>query len=172
MKNLFLIGLAVILFTACQESKPDRYFTSSPEIDSLKELISDYHEGDWESWVGHYADTAKIFHNDVKNGVSPKETVESLKEILANVSSYKFDESDSSIFHEMIITDNGDKWVHFWGNWQGTMAANGEQLGIPVHLAMNFVDGKIVSEYGFYNLSEFTALLDQIAAFVNEKESE
>ena len=36
MKKLFLFGLAVIMFTACQ-NKPQRYFADSAEINTLKE---------------------------------------------------------------------------------------------------------------------------------------
>ncbi|NOQ91573.1 MAG: nuclear transport factor 2 family protein [Flavobacteriaceae bacterium] len=161
MKKLFLLVLAIALFSACQKNEPQRYYSSSPEIDTVKALISDYHDGDWESWEGHYADTAKIYQNTLI-GVSPRETMESLKSILANVSSYKFDDKD--LWYEMIIDDDKEKWVNFWGNWRGTVAANGQELIIPVHLTLQFVNGKIVEEYGYYNLAEITAVLSEIEA--------
>ncbi len=164
LKSLILLGLTVILFTACLNNQPERYTTTSPEIDVVKALIKDYHDGNWEAWLTHYADTAKIYHNTWKDGVSPKETAESLKAILSNTSSYHFDESEDEIFYEMVTTDKGNTWVYFWGNWKGTLAANNKELEIPVHLALRFVDGKIAREEGFYNLSEFTAALQKIEA--------
>ena len=62
MKKLFLLGLAVILFASCQ--KPEqRYFAESAEIDVLKAGIVAYEAGDWDTWKGHFADTAKIYVN-------------------------------------------------------------------------------------------------------------
>ena len=169
MKNLFLIGLAVLLLTACQENKPERFTTNSPEIESVKDLLKDYQNGNWEAWVKHYADTAKIHHNNWKTGASPKETVEALKGILANVSTYKFNQNEGEIFYEMVIDDNDLTWVNFWGVWQGTVAGNGVNLDIPVHITSNFVDGKIVREYGYYDLSEFIRNLNEIEASKNEE---
>ena len=62
MKKLFLLGLAVILFAACQ-NKPERYFAESPEINTLKAGITAYEAGDWDKWKSHFADTAKVYVN-------------------------------------------------------------------------------------------------------------
>jgi hypothetical protein len=160
MKNLFLLGLVLVLTLSCQNTE-QRYFTSSPEIDTVKELVSDYQNGNWEKWMTHYADTAKIYHNTAE-GASASETKESLNEILSNVSSYKFDEKP--VFYEMIIDDEGEKWVYFWANWRGTLAANNQEIVIPVHIAANMVDGLIVEEYGYYDVSNFVAALNEIEA--------
>lgn len=161
MKKLLLFGLATVLFISCQQ-QPQRYFSESAEIDVVKALLSDYHAGNWDAWEGHYNDTAKVYHNKIK-AATVKETRESLVNILSNVSSYKFD--DESLFYEMII-DNRDEetWVNFWGNWKGQLAANDQKLVIPVHLTMQFVNGKIVEEYGYYDISEFTLALQAIEA--------
>jgi hypothetical protein len=50
----------------------------------------------------------------------------------------------------------------FFGNWKGTLAANNKSLEIPVHLALQIVNGKIVNEFGIYNFSEFAAALQEI----------
>jgi len=164
-----LLVLSIVLFTACQKNEPQRYFSSSTEIDVAKTLITDYHEGNWDKWITHYADTAKIYQNAIKPK-SPKETMESLKDILANVSSYKFDDKD--LWYEMIIDDDDETWVNFWGNWRGTVAANGQELVIPVHLTLQFIEGKIVEEHGYYNLSEITAVLNEIATAAKMAEEE
>ena len=62
MKKLLLFGLAVIMFTACQ-NKPQRYFADSAEINTLKEGINAYEAGNWDKWKSHFADTAKVYVN-------------------------------------------------------------------------------------------------------------
>jgi hypothetical protein len=65
---------------------------------------------------------------------------------------------------EQVIDDDGKTWVNFWSNWRGTLAANGQEIEIPVHLSVNMVDGKIVNEYGFYDVSQIQAALQAIEA--------
>jgi len=166
MKKLFVLGLAIVLFTSCQEKK-QRYFDTSAEIDVTKALLKDYHAGDWTAWAGHYADTAKIYHNNIK-GATAEETIASLKQILANTSAYKFDEK--SLWYEMVIDKDGETWVNFWGNWKGKLSANGKELIIPVNLTLQFVNGKIVEEYGYYDISEFVLSLQEIEAAKMEEE--
>jgi ketosteroid isomerase-like protein len=165
MKKLFLFGFAIILFIGCQNNSK-QFTMTSPEIDVAKALVKDYHAGDWDAWASHYADTAKIFHNtwDESKGATPEETAENLKTILSNLSSYHFEEDDELPWYEMVTNDKGSVWVNFWGNWKGTLAANGKELNIPVHLSIRFADGKIAREEGFYNLAEFNAALQEIEA--------
>lgn len=163
MKKLFLLGLTIVLLTACQ-NKPERFTTTSANIDVVKKLVSDYEAGNWEAWATKYADTAKIFHNTWKKGATPQETSDALKAILANTSKYGFDHGEEEIFFEQTIDDNGATWVNFWGDWHGTLAANGQELEIPVHLSCLMADGKITKEYGFYDVSEFVLALQAIEA--------
>ena len=78
MKKSIILVLIAAVMGAFQEAKP-RYFSSSPEIDEVKALINDYENGNWEGWISHYADTAKVAHNIVQ-GISPGEAREGLKE--------------------------------------------------------------------------------------------
>ena len=147
MRTMIFLGLSVVLFAAC-ETGPPRWTASSPEVDVVKALVKDYEDGNWSSWSGHYSDTAKAHHNSVE-GVTPQQLQDALKQDIQRLSSYGF--SDEDLFYEMIIDDEGDKWVYFWGTWEGKVAETNEDLVIPVHLAYNLVDGKIVSEYAYYN---------------------
>lgn len=169
MKKLFLLGLTVILFTACQKQEV-RYTTTSTNINVVKKLLSDYHAGDWDAWKSNYADTAKVYHNNWNTASTPAETAKSLKEILSNTSSYHFDTGEDDIFYEQTIDDNGKTWVNFWGNWRGTLAANGQELEIPVHLSCQMYNGKIVREYGFYDVSNFVLALQEIEESSSETE--
>ena len=164
MKRLVFFGLVIILFTACQ-NQPERFTTDSPNLDVLKKLVADYHAGDWDAWKSNYADTAKIYHNNWAKASTPDEIRDGLKGLLANTSKYGFDEEP--IFYEQVIDDNGVTWSKFWGNWRGTLKANGKELTVPVHLACILTDGKITTEYAFYNLGELNAELAEIEASNN-----
>jgi len=168
LKKLILLGLAIVLFTACQKSEPQRYFSSSPEIDAVKALIKDYEDANWENWITQYADTAKIYHNSLKS-VSRDELLKGFKGTLADFSSYKFSDD---IFYEMIIDDKGEKWVYFWGTWEGNLAANDKKIDVPVHLAARFANGKIVREYAYYdNVPVMLAVNEIKAAKMSEEEA-
>ena len=56
MKNIFLIGLAIIIFTACNEQK-QRYTQQSPEIEIVKKAIDNYNNKKYDITI--YADTSK-----------------------------------------------------------------------------------------------------------------
>ena len=59
MKNLILLGLTVILFTACNQEV--RYTQQSPEIDTVKKAIKSYNEKNYDNSM--YADSAKTYFN-------------------------------------------------------------------------------------------------------------
>ncbi|MEX0290422.1 MAG: nuclear transport factor 2 family protein [Flavobacteriaceae bacterium] len=159
MKKLILLGL-IAVFMACQPGPP-RYTNSSAEIDTFKAHINDYNEGNWESWLSHYADTAKVSHNTTEES-SPKEALEGMKTNLEATSSYGF--LDKDIFYEMVIDDKNEKWVNFWGTWEGTLAANSKKLTITVHVTAQFVGNKIVEEHAYYDLSQFVTAMQEIEA--------
>ncbi|MDX1314917.1 MAG: hypothetical protein R3356_05395, partial [Eudoraea sp.] len=76
MKNLFYALLVMLLIVGCQSQGPERYSTTGPEIDMVKGLVADYEQGNWESWMTKYADTAKAYHNNWDNPLSPKQLQE------------------------------------------------------------------------------------------------
>ncbi|MGB5667368.1 MAG: nuclear transport factor 2 family protein [Maribacter sp.] len=171
MKNLLLLGLAIVLFTACKEQGPERWTNMSPEIDVTKALVKDYEDGNWESWSSHYADAAEVHHNSVES-ITQQQLQDGLKADIMNYSSYGFSHADDEIFFEQIIDDKGDKWVYFWGTWEAVMKGNNEKYQIPVHIALKFVDNKIVEEHGFYNRSAIDAAIKQIADMKAAEEQE
>lgn len=146
MRKLFLLALSVILFTACQQEQ--RYFSESSEIESLKAGINAYESGDWETWKAQFADTAKIYHNSNK-GITPEESMNQHKAMTENFSSFGFEDKGS--FIEMVIDKDDETWVNYWAVWSGKLKANGKEIRIPVHLTIQYIDGKVVEEYGYYN---------------------
>ena len=162
MKKIFLLGLAIVLFAACQEKGPERMTESSPEIDITKALVKDYEDGNWAGWSGHYADTAKVHHNSIES-VSPQQMQDALKSDITNYSSYGFSHEEDDIFYEQTINSKGNKWVNFWGVWKGTMKGTDKTFVIPVHLTLKFVNNMIVEEWGYYNRSAIDAALKEMA---------
>lgn len=161
MKKIILFGLTIFLFAACQNNKPQRYWSASPEIDITKALVKDYENGNWENWVTHYADTAKVFHNS-SVGITSQELQEALKNTLQYMSSYQFNKKE--MFIEMVVDAKEDNWVYFWGIWEAKVADSNIELAMPVHIAQQFVNNKIVREYAYYDPSSISAAIGEIEA--------
>ncbi|MBN7809753.1 nuclear transport factor 2 family protein [Algoriphagus sp. H41] len=141
MKRSMLAFFLALAFTACQESK--RYTQQSAEIEAVKSLFAAYESGVLESQRPFYAENAQIFYN------APESEPSTLDEILAKQAEEMAEFSDFSITFdddgiEMVVTDKGETWVNFWGEWHGTMKATGQKFVIPIHETLQFVDGKVV----------------------------
>lgn len=167
MKNLFLLGLAIVLLTSC-DTKPERYTQQSPEIETYKAGIKNYIDQNWESLVTHYADTTNVFFNTTVPMRASKIP--------------KFHQNNEAVFssggfvekgqeYEMATKDEGKTWVNFWGVWKGTLAANNKVIEIPVHLTAQFIDGKIVREYGYWDNAPIILAIQEIEAAAKMAES-
>ena len=161
MKTLFLLGLATIFLISCESNVKERYTQQSPEIDTYKQVIDAYEKQDWEAMASHYADTAKIMNNVVEEeGQTLAELVAMDKEDASQFS--KWDYIDDQSEYEMTVTDEGKTYVNFWGLWKGTLSANNKTYTIPAHISAQFVDGKIVKEFGYWDLSKIMLDMQEI----------
>lgn len=167
MKKLPILGLILVFILACN-TESQRYYSESAEIESVKKVIEAYEKQDWDTWKTHFADTAKVFHNK-NTGIPYQESMKRHQDMISNFSSYSF--SDEKTVLEMVIDKNGNKWVNYWSVWSGKLKANGEQLEIPVHLTSQYLDGKIVKEYGYYDTSAITAAFIEIEAAEMEEQA-
>jgi hypothetical protein len=147
MKNLLFVGLLLIAF-GCNTKT--RYTQQSPEIETVKSIIGNYVNGEWDAYAANYAEGATLFFN------TPESKPASIQEIIAGqklsiepLSSYSFDRDQD--FLEMVIDDSNETWVNYWGLWKGTIAASGESFETPVHISSQFVDGKIVKVHGYWD---------------------
>ncbi|MER3317484.1 MAG: nuclear transport factor 2 family protein [Allomuricauda sp.] len=166
-KIILLCTTAVLALSACQQS-PVRYTQDSPEIDTVKKLISNYNSKSFDTSM--YADTSKTYYNTSKNPMSANETMEYHKQTDVNYASRGFQNENQE--YEMVLTDDGETWVNCWLGWKGTLAANNKAVDIPVHLTYQFVDGKIVREYGYWDPSEIVMELQKIEAEAKMAEKE
>lgn len=152
MKKQFLLGLAIVLLAACNK-QDKRYTQQSPEIDIYKKVIQAYEKQNWNTLATYYADTAKILNNVTeKDAQTVAQLIEQNKEDAKLFSTWKYD--PESVEYERVITDKGEMWVNFWGHWEGTLKSNGQLYVIPTHITTRFVDGKIIREDGYWDVSK------------------
>ncbi|MFO7745030.1 MAG: nuclear transport factor 2 family protein [Psychroflexus sp.] len=152
MKKLALLGLSLGLLMACQNREP-RYTQDSAEIETYKNVIRAYENQDWEDFATHYADTAKIANNVTEDKAKTlAEIIESNKEDASLFSSWHFVDTEDE--YEMVVTDDGETWVNYWGLWQGEMKSDGKTYEIPAHITTQFIDGKIIKEFGYWDISK------------------
>lgn len=168
MKKLILLSFATLLFVACKQ-EPQRYFADSPEIETVKAGINSYENADWEKWHSNHADTAKFFVNSIKP-ITASERMEELKEMTSALSSYGFNHDKEYI--EMVLDKDDETWVYYWATHNATFAANGEEVSMPVHLAIRFIDGKIVEEHAVFDSYPLVSGMQKIEAAKAAAEAE
>lgn len=156
MKKLILLGLTIVLFSACSKQ---RYSQDTPEIEIVKSLIENYNTKSYD--LSMYADTSKTYFNTN----TPILSSEVLKYHEQNDINYKergFLKENQE--YEMVVTDDGETWVNSWLDWKGTLAANNKEVTIPIHLTYQFIDGKIVREHGYWDPTEIVLALQEVEA--------
>ena len=151
MKNLFILGLALVFLTSCNQKQ--RYTQQSAEIDTYKKAIAAYEKQNWDELANYYADSAKIQMNVTKEKAQTiAQNITQSKDDATLFSSWRF--NPKTVEYEMVLTDKGETWVNFWGHWEGTLKANNKTYVTPVHLTAKFIDGKIVREDGYWDNSK------------------
>ncbi len=169
MKKLFLLGLAVLLFAACQQQEKKRYFSESAEIDVFNSERDAYESGDWDKWKSHFADTAKIYVNS-KESVSVDTRIKQLSKGSAALSTYGFDKEND--WTEMVIDADDETWVYYWGQWNGEFTATKTKVSVPVHLAVQFDGGKITEEHVYFDGTAMNKAKEEVMAMQASSEGE
>ena len=169
MRKLILLVLAVVFVAACQQQEKQRYFAESAETKTLEAGIAAYESGDWDKWKSHFADTAKIYVNSVEP-MTVDARLAQFKETTPSWANYGFVKDKSYI--EMVLDKEDETWVYFWGTHKGSFKGSDKELATPVHLAVHFLDGKIVEEHVFFDGTEMAAVQAELAAMAESEESE
>ncbi|MDP2238365.1 MAG: hypothetical protein Q8J88_18200 [Bacteroidales bacterium] len=161
MKKIIYFLFAFALFSSCSAEKPDRYFSASPEIEVTKLTLKYYTDGNWEALKVLYADTAKVLNNVPETkGISIDAAITDYKndhELFISMSYVAAED-----FFEMVVTDEGETWVNYWGLWKGTLKATGEEFEIPLHITQRFINQMIVAEHGYWNNSAIALALAKL----------
>ena len=167
MRKIFILFATAALFAAC-ETQPVRYASSSPEIDIYLSTFQNFVDGEWNVMRSHYADTAMIFDNATRNnGETIDQVLARLRENRELFSSQYFLPEEQ--FVEMVVTDDGETWVNYWGVWVGVLAATDQRFETPIHFTAQFVDGKIVREHGYYDNSSVILALQGLGSSAPEE---
>ncbi|MDX1278139.1 hypothetical protein [Oceanihabitans sediminis] len=171
MKKVITLGVLVFFLVSCNntEQKTQRYTQSSPEIEIVKAAINNYDYQQWDSLTMKYADTAKVFYNTRDMFFTAKSLPIYHKINDSSFLTRAFE--DDRREYEMITDDNGRNWVNFWGIWEGNLLVNNKKIEIPVHITYQFVEDKIVLEYGYWDTGELVLELQQIEAQKKAKDS-
>lgn len=157
MKKLLYVVVLSALLSGCENTK--RYTQNAPEIETVKAIIKDYNAKNYKAVVSYFADTANVYFNSSKSFKAGK-LPEYHNETDINFSSRGFIEEGQE--YEMVVTDKGTTWVNFWGSWEGTFAANGKKIGLQIHLTLEFIDGEVVTEYGYWDASGIVLAMQEI----------
>ncbi len=167
MKKFYVLTLVIISFLACKNDKT-RYTQDSKEIEIVKATINDYDYHKWDSQRERYADTAKIYYNSRVKILNPKDLQAYHIKNDSSFSTRAFE--DEYREYEMIEDNKGKIWVNFWGLWKGHLAANNKEIVVPVHITYEFKEGKIVTEYGYWNSGELILELQKLEQEGDPKE--
>ena len=62
----------------------------------------------------------------------------------------------------MVIDSDDESWLNYWGTWRGKLKANDKEIDIPVHITSQYVDGKVVQLYNYWDSAPITAALGEI----------
>jgi ketosteroid isomerase-like protein len=166
-KKLVFFVLTVTMIAACQQEQ--RYFAESAETKTLEAGIAAYESGDWDQWKSHFADTAKIYVNS-NEPITVDERMAQFKQTTPAWADYGFDKEKAYI--EMVLDKEDETWVYYWAPHNGSIKATGKELSIPVHLAVQFVDGKIVEEHVYFDGTEMNKAMEEAASMQTATEGE
>ena len=152
MEKVFYSVTVLLLFTACGRKQ---YFNSSPEIDIVKRASDAYYEGDWGGLKSIFNDTARIWFNTPrkqKYKLNTDQYIEAMKADLVNFSEYKpgRDPDFPNPVYEMIVDNEGNKWVHVWMTWVGK-TKNGHSVVSPLHISSQVKNDKIALHFVYFN---------------------
>ena len=138
MKTLTVLFIVTGVFVSCQQKQ---YFTSSPEIDLIKKCDESYLKGDWTTNRSFYHDTATIYVNTWgREELTPDQAVEFLKTGVADYKEYTLAKDG---VYEMVITPEGQHWVHNWTEWKG-IHKNGKEVRVVANISWRVENSKVV----------------------------
>ncbi len=149
MKRSLICLLAILLFS-CENKQ--RYTQQSAEIDIIKSIMTNYVNGEWDAYQSNYAEGAQLFFNTTEDKPATiQQIIAQQKMEIEPLSSYSIDRENEAL--EMVLDDKGETWVNYWSVWKGTMTANGKTYETPIHITSQFIDGKIVKAFGYWDNS-------------------
>lgn len=157
MKITSILLIIFLVSVSCKDSMKQQYFESSPEIDLVKKGNMAYLNKDWQTLRSLYTDSALLAENiwERDKMISADQYIEESKKFAEMLDGYNI--ADDAIYN-MIINDNGEKWVLTWFKFVGK-TKDGREVSIPVNMNLKFERGKIAFQSSMYDqLPIFLAL--------------
>lgn len=154
---LFLIG-------SSQSQSDKRYTQTAPEIDLVKQVLQAYNAGDWAKMQSAYSEDAGIYHNSAEP-TDVKSYLNNLQQTISAMESYALTYEENYL--ERVITDEGETWVNFWGDWQGTAKGTNRTVSVPVHFTVRVKEGEVMEEHAYYNQAPLMEVITEAAAMQN-----
>lgn len=146
-RGILILGIALII-GACQSEV--RYTQKAPEIDAVLEMLKKSASGDFDGQRAYYAENAQIFYNVPEDQPSTvDQLIENQKSEMGDFGEVSITIEDEAI--ELVTTDKGEKWVNCWGTWKAKHLPSGKSFEVPFHETFQFVDGKIVKDFGYWD---------------------
>lgn len=153
MKTSISLLLLTGIFFSCQQKQ---HFTSGAEIDLIKKLEAAYFKKDFATYRSFFHDTASIYINNwYHEKMSPDQFVENIRKGAEGIKESNLAKDG---FYEMIVTTDGQHWIHVWTEWT-QMLKNGNEVRIPLNNVFRVENDKIV----FYG-----AVLDALPGYLAE----
>ena len=63
----------------------------------------------------------------------------------------------------MVIDADEETWVYYWAKWNGEFEAIKRKVLVPIHLAVQFSNGKITEEHVYYDGTDMNKAFKEIA---------
>ena len=146
MKKIFVFVIPLLVWSSCENKK--QYFQTSREIDLAKKHLEDYQNRDWEGFQSLFADSALV---NINTWWGDEITGEELTKLFEEHSSALSEISISAdSFYEMIVMDDGTKWVHCWALWEGSFK-NGNSAETVINFGWLFDSEKVNRMTIIYN---------------------
>ena len=153
MKKLILV-LALAVGNWAPVQAQGTYSSQGEVVDNVKAAVAAYLNQDWDAYRAAFADTAAFYPNQTEP-LTMDQNIEQHKEAYSLVEDVNF---VNSVYGE--VENEGETWGLMWATWSAKVIGTGEELAIPVHVAIRHEYGKGVVEYGFWD----NAPLERVAA--------
>lgn len=153
MKKLILV-LALAIGPWAPVQAQGTFSNEGEVVDNLKAVVAAYLNQDWDAYRAAFADTAAFYP-------SQTEPLTMDQQIEQHLQAYSLVEDVNFVdpFYGE-VENEGETWGLMWATWSAKVKGTGEELAIPVHVAIRYVNSKGVVEYGFWD----NAPLERVAA--------
>ena len=127
-----------------------------PQINSLKNIITSFTAGDWDTYRSHFTEDANVVHNSWWNNEDASISIdEMLTQHIWNRENLFASLSVNDGVYEIITQENGNQFGHVWIEFTSKGYNSDEEIKIPVNLSFAMSGNKVNFEWGFYDTSKF-----------------